>query len=200
MESKKIAGYVKSENVIWFVAAALLVGFVSGVAFGIYKVGAMHGTTGQGPAPMVDEARQQAIDALTARVRENPDDLEAWIQLGHQYFDLGRAGEAVTAYEKALAIDDSNANVWTDLGVMHRRMGNPQRALEAFEHAIALDPAHQISRFNKGIVLFHDLKDEKGALAAWESLLAIDPQAKTPGGQPVRELVDHIKNNHQDQS
>jgi hypothetical protein len=62
-----------------------------------------------------------------------------------------------------------------------------------------IDPKHEISRFNKGIVLFHDLKDEKGAIAAWESLLAINPEAKSPSGQAVRQLVDHIKNNHQDQ-
>jgi hypothetical protein len=29
-------------------------------------------------------------------------------------------------------------------------------------------------------------------------LLAINPNAKSPGGQTVRELVDHIKADHQD--
>lgn len=200
MGTTKLDGYVKSENVIWFVVASLLVGFVGGVAFGIYKVGAMADPHDHEAAPVMDEARQQTIDGLVARTRENPGDMEAWIQLGHHYFDLGRNGDAVTAYEKALAIDDRNANVWTDLGVMFRRMGNPQKAVESFDRAIAIDPNHEISRFNKGIVLFHDLKDEKGALAAWESLLAINPQAKTPGGQNVSELVAHIKANHQDKS
>jgi hypothetical protein len=65
--------------------------------------------------------------------------------------------------------------------------------VDAFDRAMNIDATHEISRFNKGIVLFHDLKDEKGALAAWESLLAINPEAKSPGGQTVRELVDHIK-------
>jgi hypothetical protein len=30
-------------------------------------------------------------------------------------------------------------------------------------------------------------------------LLAINPNAASPGGQTVRELVDHIKANHRDQ-
>ena len=92
-----------------------------------------------------------------------------------------------------------DANVWTDLGVMYRRSGDPKKAIEAFDRAISIDPHHEISRFNKGIVLFHDLKDEKGALDAWESLLAINPDAKSPAGQSVKQLIDHIKNNHQDQ-
>ena len=200
MGSNQVAGYVKSENVIWFVAAALLIGFVSGVAFGIYKVGATAGTPTQGMAPVVDEAQEQVIDELEARTRETPGNPDTWIQLGHQYFDMGRSEAAVIAYEKALAIDDRNADVWTDLGVMYRRTGNPEKAIEAFDKAIAIDPRHEISRFNKGIVLFHDLKDQKGALAAWESLLAINPQAKTPGGQSVRDLIAHLKANPQDKS
>jgi len=202
MGAKKIPGYVKSENVIWFVVAALLVGFVGGVAFGIYKVEGITDSRGQSQAsaPMADEARQQVIDNLIARTLDNPEDLDAWINLGHQYFDIGRPEAAIDAYEKALAIDDNNADVWTDLGVMYRRTGKPRKAIEAFNRAIAIDPRHEISRFDKGIVLFHDLKDEKGALEAWEALLAINPQAKTPSGQPVSELVDHIKKSHQDPS
>lgn len=198
MTSKKIAGYIKSENVIWLVVAALLVGFVSGVAFGIYRVGATADPRFSASAPEMDANRQQTINELKARVQKNPKDMEGWIQLGHQYFDTSQMTAAIDAYQHALALDDGNANVWTDLGVMYRRNGEPQKALEAFDRAIKVDPKHEISRFNKGIVLFHDLKDEKGALAAWESLLAINPQAASPGGQTVRELVDHIKNQHQE--
>jgi cytochrome c-type biogenesis protein CcmH/NrfG len=198
MSEKKMPGYVKSENVIWFVVASLLVGFISGVAFGIYKSGRIadpHQT--EAPAAM-DAERQQAIASLKERTRENPGDLDAWVQLGHQYFDANLVKESINAYEKALAIQPDNANVWTDMGVMYRRNGEPDKAVEAFDRAMAIDASHEISRFNKGIVLFHDLKDEPGALAAWESLLAINPNAKSPGGQTVKQLVDHIKANHQE--
>jgi cytochrome c-type biogenesis protein CcmH/NrfG len=198
MAEKKIAGYVKSENVIWFVAASLLVGFVAGVAFGIYKSGAIVDPHQTAPPAGMDVERQQAIDTLKAQTQKNPQDRAAWIQLGHYYFDANLPDEAITVYEKALAIDPDNADVWTDLGVMYRRSGNPEKALDAFDRAMNIDPNHEVSRFNKGIVLFHDLRDEKGALAAWESLLAINPDAKSPAGQTVRELVDHIKQKHQE--
>jgi hypothetical protein len=60
MAEKKIAGYVKSENVIWFVAASLLVGFVAGVAFGIYKSGAIVDPHQTAPPAGMDVERQQA--------------------------------------------------------------------------------------------------------------------------------------------
>lgn len=199
MGGKKLSGYVRSENVIWIVAASLLIGFVSGVAFGIYKSGTIADPHQPAPPASMDEDRQKAIDALKARTGQNPRDMDAWIEMGHQYFDGNRPEEAVAAYEKALAIDPENADVWTNLGVMYRRSDSPEKAVAAFDRAMNIDSTHEISRFNKGIVLFHDLKDQKGALAAWESLLAINPDAKTPGGQTVRELVDHIKENHQDE-
>ena len=193
---QKQAGYVKSENVIWFVAAALLIGFIGGVAFGIYKSGTIADPHDHAAAPAVDEQQQQAIAALKAQTEKDPTDLQAWIQLGHRYFDAAAIDEAIAAYETALGIDPQNADVWTDLGVMYRRGGDPEKAVQAFDRAMQIDAAHEISRFNKGLVMFHDLKDEAGALAAWESLLAINPEAKSPSGQTLQELVDHIKANH----
>ena len=198
MSDKKMPGYVKSENVIWFVVASLLIGFIGGVAFGIYKSGRIADPHQSGAPAAMDAERQQAIDSLKERTRQNPGDLDAWVQLGHQYFDANLVDDAINAYEKALAIKPEDANVWTDLGVMYRRNGKPQKAIEAFDRAMTIDASHEISRFNKGIVMFHDLKDEPGALAAWESLLAINPNAKSPSGQTVRQLVDHIKANHQE--
>ena len=198
MSGKKMPGYVKSENVIWFVVASLLVGFISGVAFGIYKSGRIADPQQSNAPAAMDAERQQAIASFMERTRENPGDIDAWIQLGHQYFDASMVEEAINAYETALATKPDNADVWTDLGVMYRRNGQPDKAIEAFDRAMAIDASHEISRFNKGIVLFHDVKDEAGALAAWESLLALNPNATSPGGQTVKQLVEHIKANRQD--
>ena len=198
MGEKNKSGYVKSENVVWFVVASLLIGFVSGVAFGIYKSGSIATPNPSDPPAAMDEQRQQAIETLKAKIEKDPEDVQAWIQLGHQYFDTGLTSDAITAYEKALSMQPSNADVWTDLGVMYRRNGQPEKAIDAFDRAINIDSTHEISRFNKGIVLFHDLKDQSGALAAWESVLALNPNATSPSGQKLKDLVDRIKANHQD--
>jgi hypothetical protein len=60
---------------------------------------------------------------------------------------------------------------------------------------VKIDPRHEISRFNKGIVLMHDLQDQKGALQAWEELVKINPIAKAPLIPLPRRLTDNPSRN-----
>ncbi len=186
--------YVKKETVVIVAIAALFVGFIGGVVFGVYKSKSI--------APVsVTENIQKGINketidmtqTLEAEILKHPENLSAWIQLGNIYFDDSRYDKAIWAYEKAVAIDPKNANVLTDMGIMYRRSGKPQKAVDAFERAISVDPKHETSRFNKGIVLMHDLKDRKGAIKAWEGLLEINPVAMAPNGQSVDELIRQFK-------
>jgi cytochrome c-type biogenesis protein CcmH/NrfG len=191
-------GYVKKETTFIVAFVALLVGFLSGVVFVSFKSGAMREPQQQTASkPPIDatNASTEEIASLENEVSRNPGNTQAWVQLGNRYFDADQHQQAIRAYNRALALDSNNPGVWTDLGVMYRRNGQPQKAIEAFDKAISLDPLHEASRFNKGIVLLHDLKDRKGAIAAWEALLAINPSAKVPGGQPLRELLERVKQN-----
>ena len=42
-------------------------------------------------------------------------------------------------------------------------------------------------------MLLYDLNDPQGAIAAWDELLTINPEAKTGSGEPIREFVDKMK-------
>ena len=93
-----------------------------------------------------------------------------------------------------MALVPNDPNVLTDLGVMYRRNKQPEKAIEAFDKAISADPSHEKSRFNKGIVLMHDLNDIDGAARAWEGLVEINPNAMAPGGkQPISVMLDRLK-------
>ena len=122
----------------------------------------------------------------------NPTNVEAWTRLGHVYFDTNNPAKAIRAYEKSLELRPDDPNVLTDLGVMYRRNGQPDKALAAFDRAIAVDPRHEQSRFNKGIVLRYDMNDREGAVKVWEELLAINPNALVPNGQPVSEAIKSL--------
>ena len=78
---------------------------------------------------------------------------------------------------------------------MYRRKGQPEEAIKAFDEAIRVDPKHEVSRFNKGIVLLHDLDKPEEGIRAWEELLKINPFAEAPGGKTVDELVTIYKRN-----
>ena len=65
--------------------------------------------------------------------------------------------------------------------------------IKRFDQAIAADPKLEQPRFNKGIVLMHDLDDREGAIKAWEGLLEVNPLAKAPNGQTIDEMVNQFK-------
>ena len=97
------------------------------------------------------------------------------------------------AYNKALELNPGNPDVLTDLGVMYRRKDQPLEAIKAFDKAIKIDPRHEASRFNKGVVLLHDLNDSEGAVRAWEGLVEVNPFARAHGNELILELIEKIK-------
>lgn len=186
----------KSNNNLVMYAVIFIAGFLCGIAFTIYKTG--NSAPVNVSAPQQNEHQHnaetdKAIANLEAAVTTNPDNFENWVQLGNLYFDSDHPEKAIPAYEKALELHSGNANIYTDLGVMYRRIDQPKKAVEAFDHAIAKDANHIHSRFNKGIVLMYDLDDPAGAIASWEEILKIDPEAKTGTGEHLHNFIDRIK-------
>jgi tetratricopeptide (TPR) repeat protein len=193
---------IKKDSLLMYIAIAFIAGFLAGAAFSVYKMGpsqnpAVSGQPQGGPSTEQQEqmsAQQtEAITHLEAEVTANPDKFSSWTQLGNLYYDTGQYQSAIKAYEKSLELHSGDGNIWTDLGVMYRRTKNPQKAIESFNKAIEIEPTHETSRFNKGIVLLYDLNDSDGAIAAWEELLRINPEAKAANGTHIHNIVDQIK-------
>ncbi len=180
------------DTLLLVAAVCLVAGFIGGVAYGIFYA-SKSVSPGSEPSEQNTAALAGEIVSMQKAVKENPNDPDGWILLGNAYFDADRHLEAIDAYKTALALDPHNANVWTDLGVMYRRSDQPEKAIEAFDSAIAADPTHEVSRFNKGIVLMHDLNDKENAVKTWNALLLINPAATAPGGMPITELVRQIE-------
>ena len=187
-------GYIKSQTAVAYICLALAIGFVGGIALTVYKLNTTQSFTQQQPQQQQQPANQDGmLEALEDEVKRNSANVGAWVQLGHMYFDRGEHEKAIQAYEKSLELSPGNTNVLTDLGIMYRRSGNPEKAVELFDKVIKIDPQQENARFNKGIVLLHDLKDKEGAVAAWEGLLEINPVAVAPNGQSVDELIQQYK-------
>ena len=199
-EKNKIPeGYVKKGTAIWITCIALAAGFLMGVVFSAYN--SPKGLPIKSTMPVSQPAGDRDLSGeMAARIFElekqtaqNPENVDFWTQLGNLYFDTDNFEKAINAYQKSLALRPDDANVWTDLGIMYRRSDKPAEAVKAFDKAIKVDPRQQNSRFNKGIVLMHEMNDIPGAVKAWEGLIAVNPNAKTPGGQPVVDIIKRFK-------
>jgi cytochrome c-type biogenesis protein CcmH/NrfG len=184
-----------SQQKTMIIAVAMFVfGFFSGICVAVYKTETVSTTASKQTITDIDYA--QRAEVLRQEVAQNPENISAWVQLGHTYFDMNEHAQAIDAYEKSLELNPDNADVLTDLGVMYRRSGQPREAIKKFDMAVAVNPKHETARFNKGIVLMHDLGDREGAIQAWEDLLEINPVAMASNNQSVDQMVKHYKEGH----
>jgi cytochrome c-type biogenesis protein CcmH/NrfG len=201
MEKKiKTDGTTVKKETMWLIAfIALVVGFLGGVVFGIYKTGSDKPIQKSMVSQPVEKDQGASVERaaqifqLEKMIKENPKDVASWTNLGNLYFDNGDYQKAIEAYSKSLELHPNNADVLTDLGVMYRRSGQPKKAVESFDKAAKVDPKHETALFNKGIVLMHDLNDFDGAIQAWQELLKRNPAATSPSGQSVKDLVERLK-------
>jgi cytochrome c-type biogenesis protein CcmH/NrfG len=131
--------------------------------------------------PLVDERQIQTYRDILAR---DPKNAQAAQQLGNLLYDARRYSEAVHAYQQAIGLDPRNVNVSTDLGTALWYSGRPDEALAQYEESLAIQPDHAQTLFNIGIVKRDGKQDPKGAIAAWEQLLAANP------GYPERSKVE----------
>lgn len=161
-------------------------------AFAMVLVGAMMGyvlslqglpsTAGSTPAPMattaapatalVDERTLTAYRHILAR---DPTNVEAAISAGNLLYDARRYIEAIPLYRQASALRPSDINVSTDLGTALWYTGQADEALAQYAKSLALNPTHPQTLFNIGIVKADGKRAYADAIAAWEKLLATNP-------------------------
>jgi tetratricopeptide (TPR) repeat protein len=137
------------------------------------------------------EALAQAAQPYLAQLKQNPNDFDALAKIGNLYYDGQAYPQAIEYYQKALAIQPNNADVRTDLGTAYWYSGDADQAIANFEKALAVRPTHPGTLFNLGIVKWQGKKDPKGAIVAWEKLLASNPDY--PQKDQVQSLIERAK-------
>ncbi len=184
----------KTSTLIGAVITAFVAGIFAGIVFNNYKTG------DRLAAKPVSASEENLSSDISVQITDHekavaaePENTEAWIHLGDLYFDSDLYDKSIAAYEKALKLNPANADVWTDMGVMYRKTGKFEEAVRCFDKAVSINPRHEVSRFNKGIVLMHDLKNKQDAIRVWEELLDVNPLAKAPDGLSVDEMLKQLK-------
>jgi cytochrome c-type biogenesis protein CcmH len=123
----------------------------------------------------------QSIASLVAQVEahlaSNPNDGAGWEVVAPVYMRLGRFGDAVEAWRKAIALKGDNGTREAALGEALVASANgvvTDEALTAFQHAVAADPREPKANY------FLGLADEQAgkrddAVAKWRALLDSAP-------------------------
>jgi tetratricopeptide (TPR) repeat protein len=143
---------------------------------------------GRGQALFALGRESEALTAFEAAVTVDPSltDLGRRVEVlrfRHQQEDLtrareaartGRADEAVSLYNRAIASSPDSAFLYRELAEVEQQQGADDRALEHFRKAIALDPPDARSLAQVGAIL--DARgDFEGAVKAYTEALAAEP-------------------------
>ncbi|SNB44829.1 tetratricopeptide repeat protein [Geobacter sp. DSM 9736] len=183
---------MNKENML-YVVIALLVGILGTVlVLGVANKSKEPAAPVGNAMPATSPAEvQQRITEAEKIVAQDPKNVQAWVQLGNDYFDTNQPQKAISAYGKALELQPNNPNVLTDQGVMYKNVGWYDKAIANFEKAAQIDPKHVQSLFNIGIVYATDLNQPDKAIAAWNRFLAVD--SSSPQAQQIRGMIEQLK-------
>ncbi|HET6921890.1 MAG TPA: tetratricopeptide repeat protein [Anaeromyxobacteraceae bacterium] len=146
---------------------------------------------GPEPSPATHLDMERRIAMSQQIVARDPRNVQAWIQLGNDYFDTHRPQQSIEAYAKALELEPNNPDVITDQGVMYRELKQFDKAIANFRKANQMRPDHVQSLFNMAVVYGNDLKDGAKALAAWERVVQLAPAS--PQAAEARKAIAELK-------
>lgn len=188
-----------SGRLVGLLSVAVLV--VAGIGYGLTgspgapsagPPGAGAAGTDHAAAPSAEDEAQfaAAVEKLAQRLKEQPDNAEGWAMLARSYARLGRHAEAVPAFDKAVALQGSNAGLLADyadaLAVQNNR-SLEGRPLQLIEQALKLEPDNGKALALAGTAAFNR-KDYAGAVRHWERLAQVAPA----GSGFAQQLQDSI--------
>ncbi|WP_029087134.1 tetratricopeptide repeat-containing sulfotransferase family protein [Brevundimonas aveniformis] len=102
--------------------------------------------------------------------------MQEWLARASAARQAGRAAEAATAYEAALAIQPANPNAWYNLGLMRRRLGQFEAGLEAYAEALqrGISDPEEV-HLNRAVILIDDLDRPEDAQRELAAALHLNP-------------------------
>lgn len=181
----------------WFgIGLSLLVPLL---AIGIYfQIGAPDAIHAPALVAQTEDAHNQEIEAilpqLLQHLQKQPDDVDAWKNLGRAMLALQRFDEAAQAFEKITQITPKSATAFADyadsLGMAQgqKLAGKPTQMIA---QALKLDPKNPKARYLAGFASI-EAGDLNAAIKHWETLLAQLPPEQR-GVDSLREKIAELK-------
>ncbi len=169
--------------------AALAIGVMIPVFAALFYLqtgtpGALVPESDHGDASISPAEVEQMVSRLAARLESNPADAEGWALLARSYYALGRHGEAVKSYAKAVELNAGNAGLYADYAdalAMSRGRRLDGDVVALIDKALAIDPAHIKALVLAGTAAF-ERQDYAGAVTYLERLQRqLPPQTELAG-------------------
>jgi tetratricopeptide (TPR) repeat protein len=102
----------------------------------------------RGIAHKIEGQYDEAIRELKTALEEEPDNAEAYHQLGLVYGFIGEFDLSMVSLQKAVELNGSNLVARNDLALTYSMLGMYDEAKEGFEEVLRIDPSNEVARKN----------------------------------------------------
>lgn len=161
-------------------------------ALGVVAVAGAAAPSGNGHSVTAEQI-ESMLDALAARLKNNPGDADGWVMLARSLAVLGRHEQALPAFKQAASLRRDDAMLLADyadtMAVVNGSSleGEPSRLIE---QALKLDPNNVKALSLAGTVAFNR-KDYAGALRHWEKAVQVAPGSEM--AQQIQGGIDEAR-------
>jgi cytochrome c-type biogenesis protein CcmH/NrfG len=153
--------------------------------------GAMAGGHAHSLAEMKNAADRQAAPLLE-QLKSDPKNATVLAQLGALYHATHRFKEAADYYGRAVQADPKNVATRTKLATSLFRSGDADGAIAQLNQALTYDAKDVNCLFDLGMIRLQGKQDGKGAVAAWQRLLKLNPQLPADRKEAVLKLMADV--------
>lgn len=125
------------------------------------------------------EYLESKINCYRDQIQKNPNDAQAYTNIGEAERRLGNLKAARKAHQKALELKSDLPEAKIGLALIEQDMGNKVAANQAIQGVLAVHPNNAIAHFYQGTILYaqNQLKD---ATVAWQKAKELDPNLSKP--------------------
>ena len=150
---------------------------------------------GQPPRmPSLEDLKRMAdkqAEPLVTKLKADPKNVDLLYKTALTYKAAHQFKEAITYFQKALDVDPSNVPVRTEMASCMYYLGDVNGALTELNKSLSYDPKHAGTLMNVGIIKWKGKNDVKGAIAAWQTLLKLNPDF--PQRSTIEQLIDQAQ-------
>jgi tetratricopeptide (TPR) repeat protein len=122
---------------------------------------------------------ESKINCYRDQIQKNPNDAQAYTNIGEADRRLGNLKAARKAHQKALELKSDLPEAKIGLALIEQDMGNKVAANQGIQGVLAVHPNNAIAHFYQGTILYaqNQLKD---ATVAWQKAKELDPNLSKP--------------------
>jgi cytochrome c-type biogenesis protein CcmH/NrfG len=142
-----------------------------------------------GAVPSAQDMKRMAdkqVAPMLAELQKNPNDAELLAKIGRAYLAAQQYQNAKQYYEQSIALKAAPETL-NELSFVDYSLGDVDKAIGTLNHAIKLDPKDSRLLFNLGMFEWHGKSDPKAAIAAWQTMLKVNP--KDPKRAQVEQMI-----------